>query len=213
MKLRAVLVDLDGTLADSISHLYNFYQTLLESYGIPGTPEEFQRLNGKTIPEIANDLRKTHRLKVSAEELTQAYEGNLKEVYRKNVHPFPYAKTVLQNLHQKGIILALVTSAKKDLAHAFLDAHKLTSLFNFICTGENVSKGKPDPEIYEKALHFFHDPKESICAIEDSNNGIQAALSAGLHILALNSSFPEHTQVTKVANWQEIEKKLQINYE
>lgn len=213
MKLKAVFIDLDGTLADSIPRLYNFYQTLVESFGSQATPEEFNALNGKTISEIAFELKANHQWHITVTELVQVYEERLKEEYRRHIHPFPYAKSVLEHLHNKGIFLALVTSAKQELAKAFLEAHHLGIFFNALCTGENLSKGKPDPEIYQNALHSLNCEKDSICVIEDSTNGIQAAVAAGLHVLALNPSSLENAQVKRVADWKEIEQKLDASYD
>lgn len=211
--LKSVLVDLDGTLADSLPELFNFYQTFLRRYQCSGSQAEFQQLNGATIWEVVQHLKQKYRLPESIENLYAAYQDGIARGYALRIKLFPNAKNVLQHLFDRGLTLAIVTSAKRPLLEAFLKNHQLSHLFTFTCTGEEISKGKPNPEIYEKAFQHLTCAKENVCVIEDSSNGIQAALLAGFHVFALNSAFPAHPEVTKVLNWNEIEAQLQKHYE
>jgi len=211
--LKAVLVDLDGTLADSLPTLFQFYQTFLSENQCKGTQTEFQHLNGATILEVVHYLKKKHHLTKSTEDLYAIYQNGIAEGYAQHIKLFTGAKNVLQHLYKHGVTLAMVTSAKRPLLDSFLKNHHLSHLFAFTCTGEEIHKGKPSPEIYEKAFQHLTCAKENVCVIEDAKNGIQAALSAGFRVFALNPDFPAHPEVTKVLNWHEIDVQLKKHYE
>lgn len=203
--LKMLFVDLDGTLADSIPLLYHFYQAFLARYGKEGNVDDFQRLNGPTIPEVVRILKQIYALQEPVEQLLQTYEQILLDGYAKETPLAPYAKETLLNLRRQGVNLGLVTAAKKTLADAFLKSHGMDDWFAFVCAGDHLIKGKPDPEIYEKAVLLAGCEKPHICVIEDSENGVKAALAADLAVIQIDL----RQQKPQIAgNWKEIYQRL-----
>ncbi|MBS4168287.1 HAD-IA family hydrolase [Parachlamydia sp. AcF125] len=208
--LKVLLVDLDGTLADSLPYLYDFYQTFLARYGIKGSQAEFQSLNGPTLAEVVQALKHTYALKEPTEELIELYEQRVRQGYAEEIGIAPYAKETLLNLRKQGVRLGLVTSAKREFAQAFLQSQGIENWFAFICAGDHLVKGKPDPEIYEKACDLAACEKQQICAIEDSTNGVKAAMAAGLSVIQIDL----HQANPRIAgNWEEIYQLLKKQYE
>ena len=95
------------------------------------------------------------------------------------VHPTPGLFVLLDRLKEAGIPLAVATSSQRAYAEGLLQSHGLRGRFTFILASEDVTKGKPDPEIYLAAVGRFGISPESVLVLEDSPPGIQAAKDAG----------------------------------
>ena len=73
-KFKCIVFDLDGTLVDSTSHLFNVYKQFLKKYGHIGTKKDFEKLNGPKLDQIINLLKKKYRLKPSKLKLKKYYD-------------------------------------------------------------------------------------------------------------------------------------------
>lgn len=191
--LKALLVDLDGTLADTIPYLYKAYCDFLAPHGVAGTHEEFQSLNGLTKGEVLQQLAATHSL-----------QGHL-DFHIDHDYPscpvFPFARECLLYAKERGLKIAIVTSAKKSLVEAFTKRHKID--VDFVINGEEVQRGKPWPDIYLKALEVVNVRAEEALAIEDAPHGITAARGAGIPTLPFQDDWHEvfeHLKREKIAH-------------
>jgi beta-phosphoglucomutase-like phosphatase (HAD superfamily)/8-oxo-dGTP pyrophosphatase MutT (NUDIX family) len=183
--LKALLVDLDGTLIDSLSLLYRVYEEFLARYGKKGTEEEFQSLNGLTLLEVMQELTKRHGIDASPEKLSDQYKARLDGDYGKSIKLFPLAKECLAFAKALGLKVAIVTSAKRKLAEMIVQRNQLNPFIDAIITAEGLAKGKPHPEIYQKALHELEVAPEEALALEDAPHGMESARAAGIEVFAV----------------------------
>lgn len=183
--LKAVLVDLDGTLADTVKPLYKLYCDLLLPHEVQGTPEEFKTLNGKSLKEIVAILKAHYPIPSSEAALMAEYDAGVARVYQQ-ISLFPFVAETLAMVKKAKLRLILVTSAHLQLARLFLDSHGLSDDFDAIQTSEGLP-GKPSPAIYENALKKAQTTAEQAVAIEDSDNGFEAAMRAGIYTLRLRN--------------------------
>ena len=187
-KIEWVLVDLDGTLVDSIEYLFQAYLNFLKDFEIKGTKKEFNSLNGPNLNQIIEILKKDHKIKGTEKILFQKYLKKLKLVYKNEIKLFPDSLEFLNYLINKKIKIGLVTSSKLELVNIFLEKNNLEQFFDIIISGDLVKNSKPDSEIYEKCLKEIQVNKKQIVVIEDSINGITSASNAGLKCLTRNSN-------------------------
>ncbi len=217
-KLKVVLIDFDGTLVDSMEDLYGIYFAFLREYGHEGTPEEFAELNGPTINEILAMLMKKYHLPEPLEKLLEIYKARLEEYYGKTAVPYPGVVEFLMRIRKEGIKSALVTSAKRSFVDPFLKRHHLEQYFSHIVTADGVSHGKPNPEIYLKALQVLGIQPSEALAIEDSLNGVLSATSAGIYTWRINSKLSNepdiksHDSRLELPNWKSIEELFTETY-
>jgi HAD superfamily hydrolase (TIGR01509 family) len=179
----AVLLDLDGTLVDSIGFLYRTYRTFLADLGCEGTRREFTTLDGLALPEIVRTLRTAHRLPERAPALEARYRSLLEAGYPVHTRARRGAHALLAHLRRRGIRLALTTGARRDLVLAVLARRKWTGRFELVVTGQDVERGKPDPAIYRLALSRLGLLPSRCAAVEDSPSGVRAAAGAGLRVI------------------------------
>lgn len=93
------------------------------------------------------------------------------------------AYALLQWLREEGWKVALATSTGQENTMHHLNAAQMTELFNVIVTGEQVTHGKPDPEIYETACRELGAIPAHTFAVEDSPNGIRSAFAAKMRVI------------------------------
>jgi HAD superfamily hydrolase (TIGR01509 family) len=92
---------------------------------------------------------------------------------------------LLQYLQKKDIKKAVVTSTNQESAVKRLASSEIVHFFEFVLGGDQVSRGKPDPEIYLTACRKLNVAPANCLALEDSNNGVLSAFSAGLTVIQI----------------------------
>jgi beta-phosphoglucomutase len=97
----------------------------------------------------------------------------------------PGLETFLTSLRQAGIRIALATAADRGNIDFTLDALGIRDHFDVIVGAEEVSKGKPDPEVFLLSARKLGVEPDACAAFEDSNPGIRAALAAGMRVVGI----------------------------
>lgn len=179
---KALLMDLDGTLADSLELMRRVYDSFLEGFGRKGSDEEFERLNGPPLRVGVEMLRQSHGLPGDTDRLLARYQGLAAGGYAKYSRPTLGARRLLALARVRGLSTALVTSAPLDLAEEFLTHHKLIGSFDVVVGAESVERGKPAPDPYREALHRLELSPHWGLALEDTPIGVASAAAAGLTV-------------------------------
>lgn len=211
-KLKFIFVDFDGTLVDTIPILYDNYANFLKKYNREGSPEEFKSLMGPSIEEFVPTLKVRHGLSDNSQELISAYTHNLADRYTREAKLIKGARQFLEYTKAHGFRLTLVTSSAYPLIEGSLKKLNLEQYFEYMVTGEQVQKTKPDPEIYLLALKISSAKPEQTFTIEDSYNGILSSVRAHIPTVALQN---EHLlnpspEAMIVKNWEDLLKQFMI---
>lgn len=182
----AILIDLDGTLADSLSVMRKAYQMFLAGFHVEGMDAEFLSLNGPPLIEVVRRLKVAHNLPYDEDTLVSRYSRIMDKLYC-SVSPAHGARQLLSTAKLRGCRVLVVTSNSADRASAWLDRVDLTQFVDATISGEQVKNGKPDPEPYLLAASVVGCPIHQIIAIEDSIQGATSAVGAGLFTYLLTS--------------------------
>lgn len=217
--VKAILIDLDGTLVDSMPTLYRIYCQFLADYGIEGSKEEFNRLNGNRMKTAIDILIDSYQLPISFEEARLKYQQTLLEEYLSKVKLFPGVNSFLAKAKEMGLRMAVVSAANHDVVAQILKWHHIDQYFDAIVSAQGLPQGKPDPAIYVKALEILGVAPHEAIAIEDACNGIKAALGAKMTTwLFTGSSWDQEIddsllqKVTPVHSWKEIQEYLDDSF-
>lgn len=179
------MLDLDGTLADSLGVMYRVYEQFLERVGRAGaaTTDEFNELNGPRLEEVVARLRTTHRLgDLPTDELLSVYREVL-DAAMLAVRPSAGAEALLLKAHRGGWSTCVVTSGRSDVTRRWIGVSGLEALVDHVVGGEMVRRGKPDPECYLTGLALCDANPGVSLAVEDSVPGARAAIAAGIRTL------------------------------
>lgn len=184
-----LFLDLDGTLADSLSVMKTVYGRFLQHFGKTATAEEFNRLNGPPLTTVVALLAEWHGLSEPLPSLIGQYWAMVDAAYAEVV-PNPGAEVLLRTATDCGWPVCIVTSNKASLARHWLETCNLSQYVADIIGGEHVTKGKPAPEPYLLALEKTGCSAAASLAIEDSASGASAALAAQIRTFILTDTAP-----------------------
>ncbi|HZZ28291.1 MAG TPA: HAD family phosphatase [Pirellulales bacterium] len=184
-RFQAVVFDLDGLLFNT-EELYNFVGVeLLGRRGKDFPPELLQQIMGRPQPVALQLMIDWHALDATVEILLAETEVVFAEILDERLEFMPGAKALLAALETAGIPKAIATSSGRKFTRNILGRFQLEPRFAFVLTCENVTHGKPHPEIYLQAAQQFGIPPAEMMVFEDSQNGCRAAVAAGAFAVAV----------------------------
>ena len=183
--LRAVIFDLDGILADSEPWWNEIDSKLLAEYGAIYRGEYHREVLGVSYRLAVEFYKKAFGLSASIEELMRRRGEIATEFFANRVGLFPSTKRTLERLRDMKVRLAIATSSVSASARPFLDRHGLTPFFDGIVTGDEIERGKPDPDIYLRAAKKLGIGADACLVIEDALSGIAAGRAAGMRVAAI----------------------------
>ncbi|MCW2249522.1 HAD superfamily hydrolase (TIGR01509 family) [Azospirillum fermentarium] len=184
---QGLFLDLDGTLADSLGIMRRAYDGFLAVYGHSGLDAEFAALNGPPLREIVRILKRTRGLTSPPDELLAVYREQIEHHYLTGVAPAAGAEALLAAARARGWRVAVVTSNRRGLAWEWLGTVGLADFVETVVGGEDVMCGKPAPDPYLAAIRALDCAPARSLAVEDSPQGAQAALAAGLETHVVGS--------------------------
>lgn len=197
--LRAVIFDFNGIIVNDEPIHFRLFQKVLGEEGIALTEEDYyaRYLGFDDRGAFIAGYREHHREPSDSElaELIDRKAVYYQEAIRNHVDIFPGVKSLVASL-AKTLPLAVASGALRHEIETILSTITLHSHFRAIVSAEDVSAGKPEPEIFLKALTALNsrlDGKEKIAAadclvIEDSKEGVRGARRAGMKCLAVTNS-------------------------
>lgn len=179
--LRGVVLDLDGTLADTAVIHSEAWKMAMRDLGIQAHIN-IEQLLGRRAPEIALELAKGNTdLAQRLLERKNGYFRNLVGLAK----PKACAIELLKSLKGMGVKLSVVTSSNKVSAYSVLETVNMINLVDYIITGDDVSKGKPDPEPVIKALKLMNNESSEVMGVGDTIHDYEAYLKAGLKAIVI----------------------------
>lgn len=185
----AVLWDMDGTLVNTEPYWIAGETELVSEWGGEWTHEKALQLVGNDLMTSAGIIRRLGGVDLAPERIVAWLVDFVGERIRHEVPWRPGARELLADLARHDVPTALVTMSYRSLAEAVVDALPAGS-FRTMVVGDEVERGKPDPEPYLRGLaKLGADPARSL-AIEDSPPGVTAATAAGLTTVAVPLMVP-----------------------
>ena len=209
--IRAIIFDLDGVLVQTEKLKARAYAMAVQQ--IRNLPEPDARA-GEAYREVVGaqrevtsrhvmdklGLEKELRPLMSQYGVSEPWEALTAvryQIYDKMVsdpqvirdNQWPYTVNLLRVAKETACLTALTTlSKRKDVLHV-IRSLRIEPLLDVILTAEDVTRGKPDPEIYLLAAQRLQVPPEHCLVLEDSVNGIKSAQSAGMNVVAIATPF------------------------
>lgn len=212
--IRGVIFDLDGVLATTDELHFKAWKRLADELGITGfSREDNARQRGVSRMESLKVVLEKGGRRYSEEEMT-ALAKRKNEYYKEllmdldETAVLPGALEALIMLRKKGILTA-VGSASEN-APVILNKTGLAGFVDKICCGLEVTKSKPDPEVFIKAAEKLKLPNRLCLVVEDAAAGIQAAKAAEMKTLAVGKDYRllgadrSAPTLAEVADWDAI---------
>lgn len=185
----AVLFDMDGVITDSNPYHKDAWFLFCEKYNVPLTEEDVPKyIYGKTNKQALKDLFKKEFSPEESFALSEEKEAIYRQLHQATIEPVKGIPKFLQTLQQNQILTAVATNAPVANLNFTLDTLQLRQYFNVLIDASQVTKGKPDPEIYLKAAELLNMPPEHCIVMEDSTTGVEAGLRAGMKVVSITTT-------------------------
>ena len=187
--IKAVLFDLDGTLVESMSMWGDIDVDYLKKFHIP-VPEGLQKaIEGLSMYQTAVYFKENFAIEDSLEEIMDEWNRMAYEKYTTEIPLKPGARAFLNGLKDKNIPCGIATSNSRILTEAILKSHQVENYFSVMVTGDEITNGKPDPEVYLEAAKKMGVAPEHCLVFEDIPFGIIAGKRAGMTVCAVEDAY------------------------
>jgi HAD superfamily hydrolase (TIGR01509 family) len=188
MMLKALLFDLDGTLAHTDPIHYQVWQEILQEFGQILTPETYKtRINGRLNTEILQDWL-PHLSPEAGKALSDRKEAEFRARAAQHLKPMSGLLPLLDWADQAAMPLGVVTNAPRDNATFMLEVLQLADRFDTVVIADELARGKPDPLPYQVAIAQLQVTAQESLVFEDSPSGIRAAVAAEIATVGIASS-------------------------
>lgn len=190
-KYSAVIFDLDGVICFTDKYHYLAWKSVADELGIPFDEKINDRLRGVSRMESLEIIMEKSEKTYSREE-KEAIAEKKNNIYREYLQTMTEAdlpedvNETLKELKKSGVLLAIGSSSKN--AKTILERLGLGSFFDAVSDGTNISKSKPDPEVFLKAAQFLNEKPENCLVVEDAASGIEAAAAGGFDSAGLGEA-------------------------
>ena len=213
MTAQAVIFDMDGVLLDSEPLHYAAVRQILAEQGIQFPVEDYHRYLGTTLPSTWDDLTTRYPITMPFEQFEARYHADVLRQYQAGAPLIKGIRDLLEELTDLKIPLAVASSSHREWVEAALTGALLRHFFpkqNQTTAGDEVSAGKPSPEIYlTAAAKLGLDPAQCL-AVEDAPAGVQSARAAGMKVVLVRSDLTANLNLD--ADYQ-IDDHTQFNLE
>jgi len=181
---KAAIFDMDGLLIDSERIIMQACIQAAGEVGINYTQAEYVELIGRAAPDSTRVM--TQQLG-GTENFSKVMQGlDVILAKRNNAFPLrPGALALLNHYKTQNIICGVASSSYQPIIQHRLSQVGVLDYFNAITSGDEVPRGKPDPDIYLLAIEKLGIPAKYCIAFEDSELGAQAAIAAGLKVVVV----------------------------
>ena len=181
---------MDGVIVDTEPvHRYAYFQHF-DELEISVTDDVFATFTGNSTRNVFQKLKHAFGLDHDVEDLIQRKRNIFNDAFdtKKDLHLIEGVEDLIKDLYQNGIQLIVASSASKVTIERVFNRFKLHQYFSDIVSGEDFPKSKPHPAIFEYAASLAIGKKDECIVIEDSTNGVEASVAAGIFCIGYRSA-------------------------
>ena len=191
MKYKGIIFDLDGVICSTDHYHYLAWKALADRLGIYFDETINNRLRGvsrmaslEIVLERYDGVLSPEEKEAAAEEKNNLYRELLRQMSPADLDP--EVKQTLDALRGRGLLLGIGSSSKNT--KFILSQIGLGDYFDKISDGTNITRSKPDPEVFLKAAEYLGLDCADCLVVEDAKAGIEAALAAGMDAAAIGDA-------------------------
>jgi HAD superfamily hydrolase (TIGR01509 family) len=182
--IEAIVFDMDGVLIDSEPVWERVRRKFVADHGGRWADDAQDRMMGMSTAEWSAYMSEDFGLRLPPPQVAELVIAAMAAEYQAHLPLLPGAVEAVRSLSARWP-LAVASSAPKSLIEAVLDASALRPAFAAAVSSEEVSRGKPAPDVYLEATRRLGVPPAASAAVEDSTNGLRSAAAAGLTVIAV----------------------------
>ena len=197
----AVIFDMDGLLLDSERLYLESFLSACSYFELGDLTDVFISGVGTNAEMGKEILIKGLNGQVSYEEFCSIWDKFIEKLSTENPIPLKQgAQNLLNALKNANIPMAVATSSDTALANIRLSEIGILNYFQCVIGGDQVTKSKPNPEIYLKVANYLKINPNKCLALEDSSNGVKSAVAAGMLVIQIPDLIDPDTELLKLGH-------------
>ena len=185
---KGIIFDMDGTIVDSLPYHYKAWKIFFKENKVENFSKKLKDYKGggtlDLMTAVYGDKYSRKELKI----MTDDKEIIFREIYKNNVVPILGFMDMFELIKSKNILVGLASNAIRKNVKMILSELKIYEKFDSIICGDEVRKGKPDPEMFDETVDRFNLKKEECLIFEDSVEGVSAAVNSRVDVVGITSS-------------------------
>lgn len=188
-----VIFDMDGVLVNSGPAHHESWQRLARKHGIAVSAERFRQTFGRPSRDIIRILCGEQVTDEQIRRLDEEKEAIYRALISGQIPLMPGCRELLERLRKAGFHLAVATSGPPENLDLVMSDSLIADYFEAEVHGFDIARGKPEPDCFLLAAERLGVPAPACVVVEDAPVGIQAALAAGMRVIALAGTHPAET--------------------
>jgi beta-phosphoglucomutase family hydrolase len=194
-KTNAVLWDMDGVIVDTAEAHFRSWRFAFQKRGVNFTLEDFNSIFGQRNDTIIRKIMGNSVTQSQIEIIGLDKEQCFRDLVQDDLKPFPGVVGLLHTLKENGISSAIASSAPLENIQIILNKLKIEEYFQALVYGQEVSQGKPDPEVFLLAAQKVGALPAGCIVIEDAVAGVEAAKRAGMFCIGVTNTHPANALI------------------
>ena len=188
--IKGVVFDVDGVLIDTEPYHFSAWRQVLEEYGIRLTPEGYKELSGNPAEYIDRILIDRYNLRVPYGTLARRKRKVVYDLLRKQpLKPKPGVPDVLLNLKNAGLLIGVASATSREQLIMKLKKISILDYLDVIVSEDEVSRSKPNPDIYLRAFTLLGIRPQEAVVVEDTPTGARAGKASGAFVIAIPNQY------------------------
>lgn len=191
--IKAIIFDMDGLMIDSERVTFECYQEILKGMNLTMDEEFYKTLLGKPLKGIYQRFYDVYGNDFPIEDVIKDVHALMAKRFETEGVPIKTGlKSLLEYLKENNYKTIVATSSNRDRVDTILSQAQITDYFDDSICGDEVTKGKPNPEVFLKSCQKLGVNVDEAIVLEDSEAGIQAGYDAGIKVICIpDMKYPE----------------------
>jgi len=186
--MKAIIFDMDGLMIDSERLYFQAEREIAWTFGRDARDETLRKMMGRNPIEGMGILVRELELPISPREAMDMRDDLMRQKMRTGLKAMPGLTYILEAFYGR-LKLAISTGARKEFLDIAVDSLGIRDKFDLLQASDEITRGKPDPEIFLKTCGGLGLEPEQCIVLEDSENGVLAARRAGCFVIAVPSEY------------------------